>query len=415
MTNQENYAARLKRVEDALALKEPDRIPCMPFAQTFPYLRMGYTMAEVMYDTKKAQKAVRKFLTDFEPDMCMHYGAVFAGQGPMLEKLGINWLQWAGRPGTNIDKNSIHQYIEKAYLKDEEYPHLLSDVSGWVLNKWLPRCFTTMECFEGLNIPSMMAYQTISSTMQFCDPRIVEAFKTLNEVGNMAGQYYGELAAFEQEIVQMGFPLQMGAATSTAFDQLSDTLRGTIDTMADLYDQPENVKRAVEMFYPASFYPAIKQMQYTSGKFVFIPLHKGLDGFMGPQQYNEFYWPTLKRLIEDLIRLGYTPWVYTEGKYDSRLETIADVPAGKCMFHFEDVDMKEAKRIVGKNHCISGGFKSSLLSTATPFEVRESIKRLLDVAAVDGGYIFDLSDTMDDVKEENVEAMFDAVRTYGKY
>ena len=55
------YQQRLKRVQDAVALKEPDRIPCFPMTGTFPFLYAGYTMAEVMYDLEKAKNAIRKY------------------------------------------------------------------------------------------------------------------------------------------------------------------------------------------------------------------------------------------------------------------------------------------------------------------------------------------------------------------
>ena len=57
-----------------------------------------------------------------------------------------------------------------------------------------------------------------------------------------------------------------------------------------------------------------------------------------------------------------------------------------------------------------------ILETGTPEQVTDAVKRLLDVCAPDGGYIFDVNTTIDyGVKHENVLAMFDAVKTYGKY
>lgn len=410
------YDERMKRIDDAMALREPDRVPIIPFPGTYVYTRYGYTMSEVMYDVEKARDGLRKYVTEYEPDMATNYSSFFAGQGNMLEKLGINWLQWAGRPGVNIDKNSIHQYIEKPYLGDEEYPELLSDTSGWILNKYLPRSFKIMEPFEKINFKSTLSWQAAAGMIQFMDPAIAEAFKTMGEVGALAAEYFKGTGAFDREMAEMGFPVLRAASTGCAFDQLSDTLRGTIDTMADLFDQPENVLEAIEMFYPSTLNSALAQAKNSVGKFVFIPLHKGLDGFMSPKQYGEFYWPTLKRLIDDLIKAGCTPWVYTEGKYDSRLEFLKEIEDGKVLVHFEDVDMKEAKRIVGPHSCISGGFRSRLLEVGTKEEVTEAVKRLLDICAPGGGYIFDLSDTLDAAaKPENVEAMFDTVKTYGKY
>lgn len=416
MDKTKKYNERMKRIDDAISLKEPDRVPIIPFPGTYVFTRYGYTMSEIMYDVNKAKDSLKKYLLEYEPDMATNYSSFFAGQGEYLEKLGINSIQWAGRPGVNIDKNSIHQFIEKPYLAEDEYPQLLSDISGWVLNKFLPRNFSSMESFANIDFKSLLSWQSLAGMPQFVDPNIAEAFKVMGEVGTYAIEYFKEIGAFDREMVEMGFPVQRAASTGCAFDQLSDTLRGTIETMTDLYDQPEHVHSAIEMFYPSTLNSALAQAGRSVGKFVFIPLHKGLDGFMSPKQYGEFYWPTLKRLIDDLIKAGLTPWVYTEGKYDSRLEFLKEIEGGKVLVHFEDVDMKEAKKIVGANTCISGGFRSRILETGTKEEVTEAVKRLLDICAPGGGYIFDLSDTLDEAaKPENVEAMFDTVKTYGKY
>ena len=49
--NQAKYDAKWKRIRDAIALTEPDRIPITPSPAIFPYLNYGYTVAEVIYDT----------------------------------------------------------------------------------------------------------------------------------------------------------------------------------------------------------------------------------------------------------------------------------------------------------------------------------------------------------------------------
>ena len=184
----------------------------------------------------------------------------------------------------------------------------------------------------------------------------------------------------------------------------------------DVVEQPENVHRAIEAFYPGTLFGALGQAAHSPGRLVFIPLHKGLEGFLSNDQYREFYWPTLLRLVEDLNKHGLTPYVYTEGKYDARLEIIKDLPAGSCLVHFENCDMAEAKRLVGDHCCICGGFDDQLLVRSTPDKVRDEVKRLLDICAPGGGYLFDVNCTIDDgVKVENFEAMMETVREYGRY
>ena len=68
-----------------------------------------------------------------------------------------------------------------------------------------------------------------------------------------------------------------------------------------------------------------------------------MDGFMSDSQYERFYWKPLKKIILALIDMNVTPYIYTEGPYHTRLHHLTDVPIGKVFYHFEDVDMAEAK------------------------------------------------------------------------
>lgn len=409
------YEARLKRVNDAIALKEPDQVPMAPMFMTFPFLWAGYTMAEVNYDTSKAQDAIRRYLLHFQPDMGYGYGAPFCGQMPMLEKAGIKWMQWAGQKEGIVGERSIFQYVEKAYLEEDEYDQLFSDFTGWVLRSYLPRTFGVFEPMANVDFRSMIGYGFMPGSMQFANPAVAETFKAMGEIAQDYLKYYGESAAFDREIEELGFVQQIAATTSAAFDNLSDCLRGTLGTMTDMMTQPENVLKAVEMFFPGTLYSALAQAQHSNGRFVFIPLHKGMDTFLSDEQYRKFYWDTLLRLCRGLIDNGLTPWVYTEGPYNSRIECLTELPKGKCWVHFEEADMKKAKKYLGNVACLSGGIRSHALSYGTREQVIDQVKENLDILAPGGGYIFDLSDTMEDCKPENVEAMFETVRLYGKY
>lgn len=411
-----NYDMRLKRINDAIALKTPDRVPCVPMTETFPYLRQGHTMAQVLYDATLATQDNLKYHLDFEPDLAMGCREMIAGEGPMMEKLGMKTLCWAGMPGSRIHENSVHQFIEKEYLEEDEYHEILTDYSGWVLNNLLPRWFTALEPLKNLYVPGMVRGKASPIVRPFANGKISEAFAVLTEVAREGEKLDAIMADHTKELMNAGFPMFTCGGLTTAFDALSDSLRGTLGIMMDLVTQPDEVLEAVDQFHQRNLKMVRAQISMGApGKFIFIPMHKGFDGFMSPAQYEKFYWPTLKGLVEEIVKLGGTPLVYTEGKYDSRLELLSDLPAGKCVIHIEEADMARAKKILGPKHCISGGFKSSVLTTGTPDKIRDEVKRLLDVVAVDGGYIFDLDYTLADVTDEAVEAMFDAVKTYGKY
>ena len=92
---------------------------------------------------------------------------------------------------------------------------------------------------------------------------------------------------------------------------------------------------------------------------VFFPLHKAMDGFMSDEQYERFYWKPLRKIIMALIDMDVTPYIYTEGPYNSRLKFLTDVPKGKVFYHFENVDMAEAKGVLGDTAAICGNLSIS--------------------------------------------------------
>ena len=51
--------------------------------------------------------------------------------------------------------------------------------------------------------------------------------------------------------------------------------------------------------------------------------------------------------------------------------------------------------------------------SGTPEDVKAYCKKLIDVCAVDGGYIMDASSPLAEAKPENVQAMYDFTREYG--
>lgn len=415
MDNKAAYEQRRKRIEDAMALREPDMVPMAPKYNTFPYLFAGYTMSEINFDLSKAFDAIRKYLRHFQPDMACGPKEQFAGQGPMLEKMGIKWMRFAGQNGSTVDDRSIFQYLEEDYMKAYEYDELLTDLQGWIWEKYLPRTFAFAEPFARLNIKGMTSYGFMPSTRQFADPEVFEAFKTLHELGKDYVKYYEEISAFDKEIEEMGFVQQVAATNTCAYDKLSDSLRGTLGTFSDLRKRRDKMEAAIEMFFPSTVEGMVAQAQHSNGRFGFIALHKGMDKFMTDEQYKNLYWDTLLRMVNGMIENGITPWIYAEGPYDSRVECLMDVPKGKCWIHFEDADMKRVKKLLGNVACLSGGIRSDILLFGKKDQIVDKVKENMDILAPGGGYIFDMSDTIEDAKPENVELLFETVREYGKY
>jgi uroporphyrinogen-III decarboxylase len=118
----------------------------------------------------------------------------------------------------------------------------------------------------------------------------------------------------------------------------------------------------------------------------------------------------------EYIDAGLTPMPFWEGDCTDRLEIIADIPAGKCIYQFESTDLIKAKEVLGATVCIRGGVAASLLIAGTPDDVRAQCKRIIDVVGKDGGLIMEASVGIpDEAKAENVAAMYQFTQEYGVY
>ena len=413
-TPEESFNERTKRVEDAVQLKVPDRVPVAPTFGFFYAKYAGITPEEAYYDYDKWTMAVRKTVMDFEPDMVNNPRLVILAPGPMLDMVDFKQIKW---PGHGISGNHSFQFVEGEYMKAEEYDAFLDDPSDFIVRTYLPRIYGVLEPLKMLPpLRSMMAgYVTAHLISALARPEIAGAIDTLARAGAESLKWRTTVDSLEKELTRMGFPLSSHSAAAAPFDVIADYLRGTRGAMLDMYRRPDKLIKAAEKVLPMQLEAGAFIARRSGNPRVFIPLHKGAEGFMSLEQFKTFFWPTLRQLIVGLIDEGFTPWLLVEADYTSRLEIMADIPKGKAIYHFEKTDIFRAKEILRDTVCIRGGVPNSLLWTGTPEDVRDYCQRLIDVVGKGGGYIMDAGALIDEAKPENVKAMIDFTKEYGTY
>jgi uroporphyrinogen-III decarboxylase len=418
MTMKENpaelYKQRERRVNDAIALRVPDRVPILALFGFFPAKYSGMTVEEVMYDPEKLLQAQMKTLLEFQPDMEQNpFGLRFLG--PILETLDFKQLKW---PGHGMPSNLTYQFVEGEYMKAEEYDHFLLDPSDFMMRKYWPRICGSLKGLEKLApIHSIITYYMgiPFGFAPFSFSEVIEALETIKKAGQESMRIATYSRAFTEKAKEAGFPMQFGAFTQAPYDTLGDFFRGTKGIMLDMYRRPETLIKTCEKLLPFMLEIAVNATKASGNPRVFIPIHKGLDGFMSLEQFRRFYWPTLRELMIALISEGLNPCPLWEGDCTSRLEVIKDIPPGKACYAFEATDMVKAKKVLKGKVCIRGNVPLSVLATATPEDVRQHCKRLIDTVGKDGGYIMDSSTGLDDAKPKNVRAMFEFTKEYGVY
>ncbi|MBQ6468577.1 MAG: hypothetical protein IJJ50_00805 [Lachnospiraceae bacterium] len=417
MSEQQIYEARAKRMRDAIALQEPDFIPVMPNVQCFPYFHAGYTMADILYDTDmvKAKDAIFRYLDEFQPDALFGHSYVNIGQGPIMELGAPKTMRWAGMPGQIVEDDSIHQFIEFPILEDDEFEEFTRDPSAWTLHKGMPRSAAVFEPLASFDPYGIGVYSNyVPAAAVFSSPAFKKMIETLWKIHDLSEEMSAKSRKLDQEIEEHGFLIPATGFAMVPFDNYSDFYRGTLNASYDLYEHPEVIREYCERQLESTLQSIRFQAQVMPGKMVFMPLHKGMEGFMSDAHYREFYWSHLQTIINTIIDVGMVPFIYTEGKYDSRLECLKEVPRGKVFYSFEDIDFARAKQVLGDTACIMGGVSSFLLSYGTKEQVIDETKRIIDICAPGGGFILSSNMGLDYAKPENLAAMIETARSYGK-
>lgn len=409
-----SYQATITRIKDAAQLKKvPDRVPIFPNAGFFPAFYAGVTPQETMYDYDKCYKVWKKYVLDFKPDA--HNGCVVPGPGKFYENLDYKLYAW---PGHGVPPELGYQALEREYMTADEYDALTQDPSHFFSSTYPSRIFGALEPLNML--PDLTGlgeiYGAAFSFIPYALPHFQDALKALMEAGAEALKWAQVIVGFDEEMASLGFPhIWGGGATKAPFDMIGDTLRGTRGIMLDMYRQPDKLLKAMDAITPRMIQLGVDAARMNGNPMVFIPLHKGADGFLSDEHFKTFYWPSFRKVLIGLIDEGCMPFCYAEGGYNSRLEVIRDLPKGKAIWSFDTTDMAKAKEILGGTSCIGGNMPISLLNLGTPQEVKDCAKELIDTVGKGGGYIMVSGVSIDQAKPENMKAMVDFSKEYGVY
>ena len=411
---QRAYQARKKRVEEAFSLQKPDRVPLACLDDYFSLARAGLTPRDAYYEPGPAGAAHVEQIVQLNWDMVSLHGA-FPGQ--VAETIDLKTVKWAGG---NLPDTQEFQYVEKEYLLADEYDQFLKNPGDFVLRTLWPRMAGGLEAFGSLPNLLLMSHSWAPITeiaMLAGQPEVREMLEMLIRLGEEINAYNAALDRTIAALEEKGFPVLVDMAAAHApFDWVSDYFRGIKGTMLDMYYRPDKLKAAIELLTPPIIDYAIQSAQDMGNTLVGIPLHRGADPFMSNDQFAEFYWPGLKALLLAVIDAGLTPFPYWEGSYTNRLPFLQELPAGKIWGHFDVIDRKKAKEMIGDTMCFWGNVPAQILISGTPEQTRDDVRELIDIFGDNGGLVIDGAVGIPkEAKLENVIAMTEAVFEYGVY
>ncbi len=407
------YKERSARVLAANMCQKPDRVPVSLPTGAYPAYYAGYDYKTMMYDYKAGREALTKFMWDFYEDMDTFIGGgALPGRAlDIMDNINYAW------PGHGVgDRATSHQYIEASYMHPDEYDAYRRDPSDFGFRVLTPRTVRALEPLKYFPALSGLLAIPLELASPFARPDVRDAFKKLIAAGEEIERQQKENMAYFMECVAAGFPMSRGCMATAPYDLIADVLRGTQGIAIDMYRRPEKILETVEVITELAIPRLINDVNTMHGISAVFPLHKGDDRFMSRKQFEKFYWPTLKRVIDALIEEGIMPFLFAEGSYNQRLDYLGDFPKGWVTWLFDQTDMAEAKKKIGDKCCISGNVPASLMVTGTPKEVKECCRRLIEACAPGGGYILAGGASATETKNpDNFRVFMEAAVEYGTY
>ncbi len=239
------------------------------------------------------------------------------------------------------------QFVENEYMKADEYNDLIRDPSDFWFRIYLPRVFGAFEPFRMFQ-PMTDIFEIISvlQLMPLASPQIQDTLQRMLEAGREF-QKMGEITTPYNILGQaMGFPAAPMLIAKAPFDILGDTLRGTSHIMMDIYRRPDKVLEACDKLADLTINSILSSPITPGSLTVFFPLHKGADGWMSQKQFETFYWPSLKKVMDAFIAEGLIQSLFAEGGYNSRLDYFKGFPKGTVTLLFDKTD------ILKQNECL---------------------------------------------------------------
>ncbi|NVM45448.1 MAG: hypothetical protein HWN79_11080 [Candidatus Lokiarchaeota archaeon] len=409
--------AKIQRMEDAAAVKTPDRIPIGIATTFFPAKYAGFSYEDVWYDNNKYIEMGVKFAKDFNWDAVSHHRsfesvplglALAAFDADLAILVAVNSVLGGGashdiladvyssNPGREVGANVESQFvIEKPVMNEDEWDFLIEKPFDFMMETIIPRAYK--------NLADKSSPTAIGSLIKFG----MEVGKFPGFLMEMAGKLKAE-AWLPYYYALAPNPLDFIGAFYRDFDVLS----------LDLYRHPEKVKKACEGLAPVL--AAVGKMtgkislDVTGSRRVFCPIW--YNTYLSPEKFKEFHFPYIKQIVNELVEADFTPLMSFQGRSDHLLEILKELPAGKVIMWFDKTDVVKAREVLGDKYCLAGGIPSSLLISGTPEKVKQHTEHLIDNMKTGGTFIVSSEfNGMGDAKVENVKAMTETVMKYGKY
>jgi len=197
-------------------------------------------------------------------------------------------------------------------------------------------------------------------------------------------------------------------------------IRGGIDKLIfDVYRQPDFARKLIEKVFRLQIGTVKRFIEcgvdvVTEGD----DLADSKGPMLSPKIFREFFFPYIRKFIEECDSHNVPVMKHSDGKLYPILDELIDLGIdGLHPIEPSVMDLGDVKRRYGDRIFLRGNVDCvHILPYGSEEDVRRDVRRCIDAAAKDGGFILSDSNSLhNNVKTENIEIMVDEARKYGRY
>jgi hypothetical protein len=373
-----------ERVDTAIRLGRPDRVPVAPMLDMFACRYAGVTQHDMIFSVKRGDAALARVHEDLGP--LDGYSMSNSGFAKLMRALAVVPPVLPGVDGT--DENAVWQFNEKTVMKPEEYGALAADPRKFLFEK------------------ALIHNPAIRNRASFAYEQAM-GYHAMLQVAMSARRW-------RRRGVE---PIVAANVVLLPFEYISTVLRSVTDIMTDLFRHPDELTAACAALIESDRSRYLVGPRLSGVRRVIIGLTRTSATFLSPRQFERFALPQLSEICEYLTGHGMSVILHMDNDWTPHFKFFQDWPRGKYVINLDgSSDIFKAKEMLGDRMCIMGDVPASLLKLGEPEEVDEYCRRLIREVGADGGFILSSGcDVPIDAKPENVKAMIQSVYRYGIY
>ena len=362
-----------ERVEAALAIKEPDRVPITPAFHCAQARLTGMTVEEFFFNVPKSYEATKKVWDMFGGfDIYSGCSPILGYYAPIPNSHSMFYFDWT-LPKGNIPE----QMHEKELMKRGDYDLVIE--KGFA------------------------------------------PFKRRPELQKNFGKYLGEFSKLDTAawLKEMDVLPLAEAFIEPPVDMIS-FLRSFNKFLTDVVEIPDKVIEACEatedeLLRSLDLQFRVFKRKGARAQMCLLGFSRIATNLISPKKF-ELFWPHIKRISEYIIKNGFIVQYHLDNDYTDVLEYFTEFPKGKIMFHLDLTDIFKAKEILGDRACLMGNVPPQITGRGTPKDVENYCKKQIEGCMEGGGYMLGSSCVLpDEIPAENLKAMKYCVMKYGFY